>query len=65
MNSEDLDRMTLAKTNLDSASMKIGQAMYAQSNQDNQQQGEQSSEQQPEQNQEGEKKEEEDKEKKN
>merc|ERR1711957_627437 len=55
MNSEDLD----------SASMKIGQAMYAQSNQDNQQQGEQSSEQQPEQNQEGEKKEEEDKEKKN
>jgi len=65
MNSEDLDRMTQAKTNLDSASMKIGQAMYAQSNQDNQQQGEQSSEQQPEQNQEGEKKEEEDKEKKN
>jgi len=65
MNSEDLDRMTLAKTNLDSASMKIGQAMYAQSNQDNQQQGEQSSEPQTEQNQEGEKKEEEDKEKKN
>merc|ERR1712194_784899 len=62
MNSEDLDRMNQAKTNLDSASMKIGQAMYAQSNQDNQQQGEQSSEQQSEQHneqtQEGEKSEE-------
>merc|ERR1712194_16233 len=52
MNSEDLDRMNQAKTNLDSASMKIGQAMYAQSNQDNQQQGEQSGEQQSEQTQE-------------
>merc|ERR1712194_727142 len=62
MNSDDLDRMNQAKTNLDSASMKIGQAMYAQSNQDNQQQGEQSSEQQSEQQneqtQEGEKSEE-------
>merc|ERR1712178_407894 len=49
MNSEDLDRMNQAKTNLDQASMKIGQAMYAQSNQGDQQQSEQSSEQQSEQ----------------
>merc|ERR1712151_1297110 len=49
MNSEDLDRMNQAKTNLDQASMKIGQAMYAQGNQGEQQQNEQSSEQQSEQ----------------
>jgi len=30
VNSEDLDRMNQAKTNLDNASMKIGQAVYAQ-----------------------------------
>merc|ERR1712178_369048 len=49
MNSEDLDRMNQAKTNLEQTSMKIGQAVYAQSSQDNQQQSEQSSEQQSEQ----------------
>merc|ERR1712203_756574 len=58
MNSEDLDRMNTAKTNLDQASVKIGQAMYAQGNQGDQAQGEQQaeqqSEQQTEQNQEGE-----------
>lgn len=30
VNSEDLDRMNQAKTNLDNASMKIGQAVYSQ-----------------------------------
>merc|ERR1711920_697407 len=52
INSEDLDRMNQAKTNLDQASMKIGQAMYAQGNQGEQQQTEQSPEQQSEQKQE-------------
>merc|ERR1712151_1068908 len=60
INSEDLDRMNQAKTNLDQASMKIGQAMYAQGNQSSENQGEQQSEQQSEQqneqNQEGEQK---------
>jgi len=52
MNAEDLDRMNQAKTNLDQASMKIGQAMYSQGNQGEQQQSEQSPEQQSEQTQE-------------
>ena len=47
MNGEDLERMQNAKSNLDSAAMKIGQAMYAnqgQSQQESQNQGEESQE---------------------
>merc|ERR1712070_587803 len=44
MTSEDLDRINQAKANLDSTSMKIGQAVYAQANQD-------SSSSQPQENQ--------------
>merc|ERR1712151_231952 len=66
--SEDLDRMNQAKTNLDNASMKIGQAVYAQGNQQSsdEQASQQNTEQQnSEQQTEGEeKKAEEDKEKK-
>merc|ERR1712019_7474 len=57
--SEDLDRMNQAKTNLDNASMKIGQAVYAQGNQQSSsdEQASQNTEQQ--QNNEGEQQEEE------
>jgi len=55
INSEDLERMNQAKTNLDNASMKIGQAVYSQGNQSS----EESSQNQEQQ--EGEKKEEENK----
>ncbi len=57
LQSEDLDKMTNAKNNLDQASMKIGQAVYSQNqqqqqDQSQQQQQDQSQEQQQEQSQE-------------
>ena len=42
VSSEDLDRMNQAKSNLDASSMKIGQAIYSQTNQDSQAADEQS-----------------------
>lgn len=51
--SGDLERMKTAKTNLDNASMKIGQAVYSQANTENQQQQQPEGEQQQQQ-QEGE-----------
>jgi len=41
VNSEDLDRMNQAKTNLDNASMKIGQAVYSQGNSEGNQESQQ------------------------
>jgi len=46
VNSEDLDRMNQAKTNLDNASMKIGQAVYSQGNQGSSEGEQQNTEQQ-------------------
>jgi len=66
VNSEDLDRMNQAKTNLDNASMKIGQAVYSQGStsegntdsqsQEGQQEGQSQEGQQEGQSQEGEQK---------
>jgi len=57
VNSEDLDRMNQAKTNLDNASMKIGQAVYSQGNSGSDNQESQQQQKEGEQQQEGEQKE--------
>jgi len=69
VNSEDIERMNTAKTNLDNASMKIGQAVYSQANNqqssDNQQQENTQQDEQKEGNQENNSEEKKDDEKKN